>query len=166
MEPATPNNLEDLRIPDKYKMTSKGEPFLLHESGSGSNRILIFSTRDNIDLLEKAEHVYMDGTFKTTPKIFYQIYIIHAFLNSVQLPLVYVLLPNKTKETYLRMLQAVKVLAPRILPKSFLIDFEAAVMISIQTVFPHSAIRECFFHFRQAIYKKIQNFGLKHKIRY
>lgn len=44
----------------------------------------------------------MDGTFKVTPSIFFQVYTIHVMYKDAVVPLVYALLPNKTEETYQR----------------------------------------------------------------
>ena len=41
----------------------------------------------------------IDGTFKYCPTFFMQLYTIHGMVNGY-MPLVYCLLPNKTKDTY------------------------------------------------------------------
>ncbi len=51
---------------------------------------------------------YTDGTFKTCPRLFYQIFTIHAFFHGQQFPLVYCLLPSKSREVYNRMFDILK----------------------------------------------------------
>lgn len=47
-----PTSLADLEIPDPFKLTTKGENFLLHDSGGTSaERYLIYTTADNLNLL-------------------------------------------------------------------------------------------------------------------
>ena len=45
-----------------------------------------------IKLLCEAQTFYVDGTFQTCPRLFYHIFIIHAFKNVRQFPLVYAVL--------------------------------------------------------------------------
>lgn len=48
--PKNATSLIDLEIPESYKSID-GTPFLLYDSGPGRNRILIFSTQRNLELL-------------------------------------------------------------------------------------------------------------------
>lgn len=66
-------------IPDQYKLTSNGERFLLiYESLVRRERLLIFASDRQLDLLFESETINMDGTFSKAPPHFPQIYIIHA----------------------------------------------------------------------------------------
>lgn len=73
-----PQNLGDLQIPPRYSVTLADEPFFLAEFGQGNNRGLIFSTRANLQMLSRSRHWYADGTFKTAPMLFEQLYTIHG----------------------------------------------------------------------------------------
>ena len=75
---ASPENLDALEIPDRYATTLDGAQFLLFDSGPGNNRILIFSTATNMQMLSQSQHWYGDGTFKTVPLLFEQMYTIHG----------------------------------------------------------------------------------------
>ena len=78
--PPEPLSLQHLEIAECYTKTKNGQQFLLHDSGSESEnqRILIFGTQANIDSLSSAPVWLTDGTFKTVPSLFYQMYVIHA----------------------------------------------------------------------------------------
>ena len=71
--PANPQNLVDLVIPQQFTRYEREpgvfEDFLLHDSGpgAGEDRILIFSTRRNLDILERSSSWAMDGTFDIAP---------------------------------------------------------------------------------------------------
>lgn len=117
---------------------------LLFDSGSEEQRILIiFSTRKNLEYMQRCEHWYADGTFKTNPLLFAQMYTIHAVQYSNVIPTVYALLPNKTE--YNRLFSALKNLQPGLQPTSVLVDFEKAAMNASQTQFPNAKIRGRFF---------------------
>ena len=52
-------------IPPEYQQTTAGEAFLLHDTGYGDDRILVFATNENIQLLAESQSGFMGGTFKT-----------------------------------------------------------------------------------------------------
>ena len=52
--------------------------------------------------------LFSDGTFKSAPKLFYQLYVIFGVVDDRKLPLSWVLLKNKTTGIYRRMLQIFK----------------------------------------------------------
>lgn len=82
-----PHNIDQIVIPDRFRVTHDGQEFLLFDSGPDTNnRMLIFGTLDNIRLLGSTPHWFMDGTFKTAPSLFFQLYTIHALVNTRTIP--------------------------------------------------------------------------------
>ncbi|KAM7304445.1 hypothetical protein ISCGN_014345 [Ixodes scapularis] len=82
----------------KYKVTAKGDSFVLHDSGDGdSERLLTFATERNLSYLARATPWFADGTFKVTPEQFYQLYTVHAVVNGVVELMVYGLLASNQK---------------------------------------------------------------------
>ena len=73
-----PISLEDLEISEEYKRTVKRDEFLLFYSGPEFHRILIFGSHQNVEMLKGAQFWLTDGTFKTAPAIFTQLYVINA----------------------------------------------------------------------------------------
>lgn len=45
--------------------------------------------------------------------------------------------------------------------QSFVVDFEAALWRALQDRFPGYTIQGCVFHWTQAVYRKVQEFGLQ-----
>ena len=45
-------------------------------------------------------------------------------------------------------------------PKRIICDFEKSLLNSLSISFPTTKITGCYFHYCQAIYRKIQKFGL------
>ena len=79
------------------------------------------------NLLNLSNTWLVNGTFKLSPDIFYQIYTIHVELNGFAPPCVYVLLPNKTEKTYIRMIELLsEETNPN--PGKILADFEKAAL--------------------------------------
>ena len=106
--PALPQSRAEVHFENEWAKTCSGENFLLAEDGEGDSKIVVFAADGNLKLLCDAETIYVDGTFSTCPHLFYQIFTFHAFRHGKQFPLVYCLLPNKRRETYIRSFEIVK----------------------------------------------------------
>jgi hypothetical protein len=133
----------------------------LYDSGSNNkNRILIFGTRNNLDLLKEFTHWSVDGTFKACPEVFYQLFVIHALIDSKALPMLYALLPNKLQNTYVELFESLKTLDQALEPVSVIVDLEQASINAIMHVFPNSRIVGCAFHLAQNLWRRIQRNGL------
>ena len=67
-------------IPIPYQKTLTQERFLLMDFylKRGKDRVVVFSTDQQLHLLFNAETVFMDGTFSVTPVGFEQIFLMHV----------------------------------------------------------------------------------------
>ncbi|KAI6647086.1 hypothetical protein LOD99_8923 [Oopsacas minuta] len=101
--PAQPTTLAELALPAVYQQTAKGEQFLLYDSGADDvPRFLIFATQHNLGVLQRSKIWLADGTFKTAPPLFVQVYLVHGLRGGDDpmktghlLPSLFVPLPNK-----------------------------------------------------------------------
>ena len=91
---ANPIHRRVIVLTTEQAKTHKGVQFLLCNSGPYDDRILIFSTQNNLSILEKSEDLQVDGKFKTVPQLFEQLYTVHAVNNNCAIPVVYALLPR------------------------------------------------------------------------
>jgi len=77
----------------------------------------------------------------------------------------YALLPNKTEATYNRMIDLsiakANSIGKRLMPKMFQLDFEITMFNTIKNKYPDAQIRGCFFHYNQAIYRRVVDVGLR-----
>ena len=167
--PPEPLSLQHLEIAECYTKTKKGQQFLLHDSGSesGNQRILIFGTQANIDSLSSAPVWLADGTFKTVPSLFYQMYVVHAMKGGPDLiftghifSCIYVLLANKTQETYSNMWNKVHDLCATACPTHIIVDFEIASINAFSQYFHTTKVQGCFFHLCQNVWRKVQQLGI------
>ena len=74
---ANPTSLLDLVIDQNIKNLG-GKEFLIYDSVPGSDRILMFGTEENKHILTISSIWMADGTFKTVPSLFAQLYTIHG----------------------------------------------------------------------------------------
>uniref|UniRef100_A0A2S2P4T0 MULE transposase domain-containing protein n=1 Tax=Schizaphis graminum TaxID=13262 RepID=A0A2S2P4T0_SCHGA len=142
--------------------TNKDENFLF--CNDLIDNIIGFSTDTNLKALCDVTKVYMDGTFKSCTKYFLQLFTIHGFRNGLYVPLVFLILPNKTLETYTKAFQCIvsycTSLKLNFQPTEIFVDFEVAIHMSVKCVWPNAIIRGCRFHLAQSWWRKIQQLGL------
>ena len=95
------------------------------------------------------------------PPFFFQLYTIHAKVGNNYPPCVYFLLPNKSRATYVRMLEALNFILPEANPHVILADFENAAQNAFRQAYPTANIKGCLFHLCQSVQRKIVELGLK-----
>ena len=89
---------------DKQESIVKGDALL-----KGGRRVILMTTNDHLDILAKSPQILADGTFRTTPEPWLQNFIISAQVcGSVFVPVCFVLLPDKTRESYDNMFSMLK----------------------------------------------------------
>ena len=78
--------------------------FIGSEVMVGTHWHIIMATDRQLELLKTARRWFMDGTFKITRKPFQQLWTIHTFIHKnemmKQVPLVFVLMTNKSTDDY------------------------------------------------------------------
>ncbi|XP_078483611.1 LOW QUALITY PROTEIN: uncharacterized protein LOC113474974, partial [Ciona intestinalis] len=152
------------RNPTSIPTVGKQRSFLLHDSGgTNSLRMLVFCSTSGLAALSANEHWFMDGTFKTAPEHFMQIYTVHSFQDGIVTPSVFALLPDKQQQTYTAgpFPHPVNRIRKNLNPKSVLIDFEKASKNAFKEIFAASQIQSCLFHLCQSGFRKVQQLGLQ-----
>ena len=104
-------------------------------------------------MLELAQIRLVDGTFKTAPLLFEQVYWIDGLRGGPTpledghlLPSFFALLPNKSQETYMRMWEAIKQLCPHAYLTHILMDFDKAVANAFSQFWSNTFVKGCIFH--------------------
>ena len=109
--------------------------------------------------------VYMDGTFNSAPYPFDQLYILHSEINGQSFPLLYCFIQGKTQEVYtelfIKIKSCLRIYNVSFEPNIVQIDFEYAAYNAVCSVFTGAEIKGCFFHFGQALFRKLVSLGLK-----
>jgi len=164
--PPLPINLGDINIEAPYDQTEGGEPFLLYDSGrEDNNRLLIFTTIWALRILALCDMFFSDGTFKTVPGQFAQLFTVHGRFRKFVFPLVFCFTSRLTEQTYRTVYQVLKRKAREIgvvlAPEVFMMDFELANMNAARISFVSASIKGCLFHFTQSLYRYLISLGLK-----
>lgn len=158
-----PQSLEDIDLSEQLTVTNKGQQFLYYDSGpEDPNRMLIFTTDNNLGILNKSHTSFVDGTFEIAPKLFYQVFTINGIFRGKCLPLVYGLLTRKDEKTYDKFFSALRDGQPNyqnrmICPKDIMVDFEKAIINSIDKHFPDADMSGCYFHITNNLWKQFSS---------
>ncbi|CAF1477028.1 unnamed protein product [Adineta ricciae] len=167
VRPPLPKRLEHLphTIPIQYTMTKRGDTFLFYDGQLGTKRGLVFASENDLSYLIKQKHWYCDGTFYTSPSIFYQIYSIHAYDEGLSSPCVFALLADKLETTYqaffIMLFNTMNKFRSQIQLETVTIDFELAVKNTFAKNFPTVQVKGCLFHYGQALFRKFTNLELR-----
>lgn len=161
--PRTPKTIAELKeqLEAPWTLTRSGEQFVQFIS---LEMIVLFEHRF-FERLCQAEEIYMDGTFKICPKLFRQFYTIHFKFDGVKYPAVFILMKNRQLPTYKVAFKFLATYAAQhqltFKPKIIHSDFEVAILRLVAEMLPNSSINGCFFHYCQAVFRKIKKLGLQ-----
>lgn len=195
--PANPRRVTELgAIPDELQRTLGNERFLLYDShpegienededdvdeeenddnseAEDRQRVIVYATRRNIEILCESSIWFCDGTFEVSPNIFTQVFTILGLRRrnvengeGVAVPLVYALLPGKSQRLYATVLREVRgaVEQYRInacFPLRIITDFELSIIRACEEVYPGVSVSCCYFHLGQSLYRRVQAEGLQ-----
>ncbi|CAF0992211.1 unnamed protein product [Brachionus calyciflorus] len=106
-KPNNPKQVKDIQINEIYS-TLNSQQFLQFDNKDNNNRILILMTPIGMKILSNSKRWHFDGSFKTCPTHFLQIFSVHGYYQNQMYPACYILLQNKERETYVEALTKMK----------------------------------------------------------
>ena len=132
---------------------------------------IIFTTIYQIKILRDATIIYMDGTFRTAPKGFYQMLnIIANDSNSHNnIPVAHIPITHKSQFLYEYVFNTLLNIASdnglelSSDSKTIMTDFEKLIRHAIKNILKIVKLKGCFFHFIKALWSKSKKLGLCHK---
>ena len=146
-----PAKIDDVSFDGDWALSLTKEQFLIQSQ----DNIHVFATEKNLYLLSQSEEQYIDGTFKIASQLFHQVLTVHCFKHGKQFPLVYCLLPGKSRSVYDKCFSIIgdKVKNLGFLPvvQRITTDFELALIQAAEAQFPGATSKGCFSHFSQAV---------------
>ena len=141
--------------------TSDNQDFVLDQDVG----LVIFCSLKNLQILQKSQKILGDETFKTAPKPFHQIYTKFSVLQDRKIPSLLALMSEKTEEAYQNLLEKIDEKCQIFLSKNFepsfiISDYETGFIAAVKKLMPQVDHLGCYFHYTQAVLRKIRNFGL------
>ena len=138
-------NFENLVGPHEIlKQTIQKKRFFLLDCIENGQRIVIYASDLQLEILCQSKTIGADGTFKICPSIFQQLYIIVGLYKGQAIPCAYILLSSKLEVVYKRMLKELKdaclVRGLEFRPDFVILDFEQSAINAFKYSFPLSSI--------------------------
>ncbi|CAF4085900.1 unnamed protein product, partial [Rotaria sordida] len=165
--PPLPSSLQFI-IPNNYIMNIDDQRFLLQDLSNQKRfqRLLIFASDRQLDILFQSEWLFIDGTFKAAPSMFTQLICIIGCFEDQAIVSCYALLDGKHTDGYRAILRTLKDEAKRrgavLMPKFVMTDFEGGLIKAVAAEFSSDTRQVgCFFHHCQCIYRTLSSLGLK-----
>jgi hypothetical protein len=159
--PKDSQNWSEMLVPDNLKDTKGGDKFLQVEESLGQledgEKILIFCSNQQKEVLNKANYWIADGTFDVVNKtLFSQLFVLTAESKTgITVPCLFALLPNKETLSYQRVFQFLKDVEVNPPSVSFKTDFETSIIKGFKRVYSEVDVRCCDTHFKRALRRHI-----------
>ena len=109
--PQLPQYVDDLIIQEARRKTWCGKRFLSHQDNDCH---LVFTTKESIEVLVECSQIYMNVTFRPTPKPYNQMFIALVDHNGRMVPLITALMTNHAIGNYRQVFQTAKYFVRRI----------------------------------------------------
>ncbi|XP_074655654.1 uncharacterized protein LOC141909168 [Tubulanus polymorphus] len=161
--PEIPHDIDSVNVAGEWARCWNGRRFLLHHDNDWG--ILIFGADRNLRALNVSNTLYMDGTFRTAPRPYQQVFTVLGDYHGRVLPLVVALTVNREIAHYRQIIQVLKREVRRASnrrwrPNMIVCDFELALITAVETELPQTNIGGCYFHFNQALWRHVKLLGL------
>ena len=129
---------------------------------------LVFTTIWQLKMLTKTTYLFIDATFKTAPRGFYQTLNIMGFIEDVKKPILLIFVPmtHKSYESYNNIFVSIKTLIESLnislkYDKLIIIaDYEKALRNAVLNNFPDIKMEGCYFHY----VKNLWSYAKKHSL--
>ena len=104
------------------------------------------------------------GYLRTAQEFFFQVYTLHALAQDRTMLCIYVLLPDKSEDTYRRFFEEVRnTLDLEHSPQDTMTDFKIAAINAAAATFEGTEMKGCFFYLCSNLWKRIQRSGLQQR---
>ncbi|CAF3322392.1 unnamed protein product [Rotaria socialis] len=153
-------------VPPVYLETYSKEPFLIYDKRKSQygGRLMMFASPEQLDVLFHSDILFADGTFRVSPILFEQLYVLLGMQHGEAVPVCFILTSNRRHETYEAILRCLRRIGSKkgidLKPRSIICDFERAFMKAVVKQLPETLVTGCWFHFCQSCYRNIQKLGL------
>jgi len=106
-----------------------------------------------LSLLEKADYCFIDGTFRTAAKGYFQLLVLVVLHTETNMfvPVIYALATSKTQDIYETFFYLIQMLCLKngikIKLQKAVMDMEQGLQNAWNKIFPNIQIVSCFFHY-------------------
>ena len=145
----------------------KGE-FINYRKNKREEKYIAFFSEFQLKFYENISELFIDGTFKVSPKNWFQLLNIFGYdkQKNFYMPLSYIIMNSKTEENYNKVFsELVSLIKSNTSRKNFndikiMCDFEVSLRKAIKQNFEGCLLDGCYFHYAKSIWKKIRKLKL------
>ena len=139
MKPIKPQVTDEINLTDyRFINTNDAKTYKLFDT-LDDTRMICYASNIGLEILSKSTEWHADGTFKSAPRKYKQLYHIHAWYKGHMYLCAKIFLKNKDEETYDRMLTKLKTTALDygfdLKPEKVMVDFEQSAINSFKRIF-------------------------------
>ena len=155
-----PQNMAEIQIPDQFA------DIVAVNQLREDKRMIVLASRAMLTKLKACETIFADGTFKTCPRMFRQVYIFRGEdSEGHRHNLVFALMPDRSTEAYNWLFRKIKtrvmeVTSGEFKPKIVMTDFEEAVFVAIRQELHQTLNKGWYFRLMKAFFRKLASLGL------
>ena len=121
--------------------------------------MIVFASEPALKILSENHHRNGDGTFRMLSTLFTQAYYMHMFNEYSMKPVVYTCCKDKFQADYNYLFQSLVGFTAEkkivLNSKFMLMNFEQAVVNTINDVLTQTSMKACHFHFVKNVWKQI-----------
>lgn len=145
-------------------LTDRNDRFELfkyrYSNGNSSSFIICYCSNFQRECISQSKFIFIDGTFSITPMNFAQVIVILGQTSNMNVPLAYLLLPDKKQDTYEKAFSMFKAEAKASFytGATFITDFEKAEFKAVKKCLMDDShyLQLCYFHFCQIFRRYFQ----------
>ena len=131
-------------------------------------KYIVFTSIFQLKKLAESNLIYMDGTFRTCPKNYYQLFNIIAKDKQTgkNIPVIHIPMSHKSEFLYNKIFENLVNIGKdlnidlKMEKKTCMTDFDKGLRNSLRKVFEGINLRGCFFHYVKALWSKAKKLGL------
>ncbi|EDS26417.1 conserved hypothetical protein [Culex quinquefasciatus] len=166
-----PKKLEDINIPEELRTTIGGDKFYHgYVETERGDRAYLFTSVKELRRMKSARYWTADATFDV-PATFRQLFSVHCSVapcHNSTIPAFFALMTAKSEKCYRRVLEELVTIAAehsiQLQPKRIFTDFEKSMQNAFDSVFPKAQRTGCFFHWTQALRRKMETLKIAAKV--
>ena len=173
------DNIASINITfNKVKPNLSNIPFCLSKkefinfTKNKEEKYIIFSTLFQLKLFAKSKMIYIDATFRSSPKKYYQTLniICYSADTNTNIPVFHIPMSSKNLELYIEIFNDIINVCKRnninldFEETIFMCDFEKALREAIVSVFRGAKLKGCYFHYVKCLWTKAKRVGLTNKM--
>ena len=159
--PTSPTDADTVIRSSRYVQLDGSDFYRGVADAAHDGTALVFASAKQLQVLQGASDVYFDATFKVVPSVFNQLLTVFVPYADSAFPVFFALMSRKTAALYAKVFEKMKGLVPLFDPSSAMADFEEAPVSAFRQVFGDVNVSGCWFHYAQAIIKRLHKVGLK-----